>query len=216
GLAGVVAWSHRLLGEQEQALLESLSVFGGDFDGTAVAGLMAHVPWWTADVSPVFGELVESSLVTRHEVSAGAGNGDRFRLLEMVRTFAADQLAESGRAEDVRRAHAVWARDVVTGIRADWSRADGAELSARLARCSPDVATALRWALDADEMALASEISYAVARCWHWTPSPVLRDLMVEVAERGVRHAGPETAPGVAAGAFFAGELGEVDRAVQL
>src|SRR5690606_23532757 len=220
GLAGVVEWSHRLLGEHEQRLLEALSVFGGGFDATAVEGLMSHVPGWTGDVTPALGELVESSLVARHEVGTGPGDGvaggDRFRLLEMVRTFAASQLAQSDRLEDARRAHAVWVRDVVTAIRSDWSRADGAELSARLARCSTDVATALRWALDTDEIALASEISHAVASCWHWTPGPTLRDLMVDVAERGARHPGPDTAAGVAAGAFIAGELGEVDRAVQL
>ncbi|MCK0112622.1 winged helix-turn-helix domain-containing protein [Ornithinimicrobium sp. F0845] len=214
GLSGVVAWSYRLLGEPERWLLQCLSVCAGDLGAASLAGLMRHVDNG-AEVGPTLGELVESSLVVRHEVGAGPG-ADRFRLLEMVRTFAARQLQESGRAEEVRTAHAHWVAELVTDVQTDWARVDGAELSARLARCSAEVSTALRWALGAGEVALASRITHALARCWHWTPSPAVRDLMLEVAEHGLRHPGPGVAAGVASGAFVAGERGEVGRGVEL
>lgn len=214
GLVGVVDWSYRLLGEQERWLLQCLSACAGPLDSASLAGLMEHVPG-SVDVAAALAELVESSLVTRHERRGGAGGSARFGLLEMVRSFAADRLAESGRDEEVRRAHARWVRAVLMDVRDDWSRADGAELSARLAGCEAEVVGAVRWALGAGELPLASEVALALVRCWHWTPSPLLRDLLIEVAERAAARPDAATAPGLAAGAFSAAERGALTQAVE-
>ncbi|USQ77428.1 BTAD domain-containing putative transcriptional regulator [Ornithinimicrobium cryptoxanthini] len=212
GLGAVVAWSARLLEPEQRELLDCLSVFAADFSGESVRGVVVHLDSWSGDATSALAELVESSLVAHHL----SGSGSRHRLLEMVRVFAARSLAESGREQEVRAAHAAWVRDVVTGIRADWSRVDGAEVSERLGRCSAEVVGALRWALDADALALASDITQAVGRCWHWTPGLALRDLMIEVGERGLLTAGPDVAAGVATGAFCTGERGDLVRAHSL
>jgi predicted ATPase/DNA-binding SARP family transcriptional activator len=212
GLWAVVAWSYQLLEPDHQALLDHLSVFAGDFSADAVTGLMAHAPRWSADVDPVLAELVESSLVVHHET----GTGSRYRLLEMVRVFAARRLEESGRASEAGSAHGAWVRDVVTQIRHDWSRVDGAVVADRLAACSAEVESALRRALAAGELVLASEIAHAVARCLHWTPSLELRDLMIEVGERGAADPAPDVAAGVATAAFSIGERGNPARAQAL
>ncbi|QDO88267.1 AfsR/SARP family transcriptional regulator [Ornithinimicrobium ciconiae] len=212
GLSAVVAWSYGLLTSEQRALLDLVSVFGGDFTAEDVRGLTAHLPGWEADTTSALAEIVESSLVAHHLVGSGA----RYHLLEMVRDFAGRRLAESGRAQQVCRGHAEWQREVVTRIQDDWASADGLELGERMSAASAEVVVALRWSLDAQERVLASQIAHAVVQCWHWTPGPTLRDLIIEVAEDGVRHPGPHVAAGVAAGAFFAGERGEVGRAVEL
>ncbi|SEK60530.1 Predicted ATPase [Blastococcus sp. DSM 46786] len=209
GLSAVVAWSYQLLQPGQQALLDHLSVFAGDFSADAVVGLMAHVPGWSGDVDPVLAELIESSLVIHHETSSGS----RYRLLEMVRAFAARRLEESGRRSEAGSAHGAWVRDVVAQIRHDWSRVDGAVVAARLTACSTEVESALRRALDAGELVLASEIAHAVARCLHWTPSLELRDLMIEVGERGAADPTPDVAAGLATAAFSIGERGDPARA---
>lgn len=205
GLAAVVTWSYELLEPDQQTLLDCLSVFTGDFTAEAVTGLVAHVPSWCGEAAPVLAELVESSLVAHHET----GGGSRYRLLEMVRAFAARSLTASGRDGEVGAAHGLWVRDLVTRIREDWERLDGAVVAARLRAGSGEVATALRRALDAGELVLAAEISHAVARCLHWTPGLELRDLMITVGERAAERPGPDVACGVAAAAFALGERGD-------
>lgn len=208
-LGAVVAWSHRLLAPEQRELLEALSVVAGDFDAETVRGLAGHLPSWHGDVITALAELVESSLVAHHH----SGGDARFRLLEMVRVFAADRLERSGGGHAAREAHAAWVLDTVTAIRADWPQVDGAATSARLSALSQEVVRALDWALGAGRLTLAGDISHAVVRCLHWTPGLQLRDLIIEVGERATAQPGPEVAGAVAAAAFSIGERGDPSRA---
>ncbi len=206
------AWSYRLLGGPERELLAALSVFAGDFTLGAVRGLAGHLPSPGLDVGTALPELVESSLVS------GRVDGDRtrYRLLAVVRGFAAARLARSGDEERMRLAHARWVKDVVTELAADWDRADGARVAEQLADTVPEVTAALRWALDTGRTVLSADIAAAVARCLHWTPGIELRELLVRVAERAGREPGPEVAAGVGAGALHIAERGDVARAREL
>ncbi|NEK56280.1 XRE family transcriptional regulator [Geodermatophilus sabuli] len=80
-------WSHALLTHDEQVLLRRLSVFAGGFS-LAAAEEVAGVG---GDVLPALAGLVEQSLVLPVE-----GGDPRHRLLEPVRQYAADRLAEAG------------------------------------------------------------------------------------------------------------------------
>ncbi|WP_154402245.1 BTAD domain-containing putative transcriptional regulator [Ornithinimicrobium cavernae] len=209
GLWAVVAWSDGLLSPDQQSLLDCVTVFADDFTAEDVAEVVSRLPEWTGDPAPALAELVESSLVVRRDTAGGP----RYGLLEMVRAFAARRLRESGRAAEVGAAHGAWVRELVTGIREDWSRLDGAVVGARLSASSSEVTGALRRALDAGQLVLAADISHAVARCLHWTPGLELRDLMIEVGERCAEAPGPEVAGGVAAAAFGHAERGDPARA---
>ncbi|WP_328853618.1 winged helix-turn-helix domain-containing protein [Micromonospora globbae] len=145
-LRAVVRWSWDLLAEPERRLARRLSVFAGSADLTAVERICAPVG---ADVLDVLTGLVEKSLVE-------SGDG-RFRMLETVRAFAAERLAEAGEADEVRRAHAAYLLDLARagdgGLRGpaqlDWLRrldAHRADLHAVLRRAvdDGDVGTALR------------------------------------------------------------------------
>lgn len=81
-LRNTLAWSKRLLTPGQQSLLAALSVFVGGFTTeSAIAVTGASL----ADLAA----LVDSSLVT--------AEGGRFRLLEMVRQYAAEQLTPADR-----------------------------------------------------------------------------------------------------------------------
>ncbi|MEJ3651648.1 LuxR C-terminal-related transcriptional regulator [Actinomycetes bacterium KLBMP 9759] len=98
-LRAVTEWSHDLLDADEQAFFRRLGAFVGRFDlaaATAVAG--AGDASVAADL---LGRLVDKSLVGR-----GAGS---WRMLDSIRAFAVERLAESGEAGDVRRRHLRWA-----------------------------------------------------------------------------------------------------------
>lgn len=90
-LRATIEWSYELLSPQEQELLARLSVFQGG------CTLQAAEEVATADLDTVQ-SLVEKSLVrfTR----------ERYSMLETIREFAAERLAESGDGAELRRRHA--------------------------------------------------------------------------------------------------------------
>lgn len=211
-LQAVVEWSYGLLTDEQRRLMACLSVFPGEFDSKAVRGMTEHLGSWTGDATRAVAELVESSLVVgRHE-----GSEMSYRLLVIVRAFAVQRLVESGEAEAAHLAHANWVRDLTTRLARDWSRCDGAVLGAGLNRAGADIAAAVGWALETGRIELAGSITRSVALCVHWTPGLELSELITEVAERGSSTPSPGVAGGVAAGAFFAAERGEVARARRL
>src|ERR1022692_1442242 len=106
-LRAVVDWSYGLLDPAERRLLAVLSVFAGDFD-LETAEQVAD-PVAIGSVALALARLVESSLVAARETGGGTG----YRLLMIVRAFAAEQLADAGHEQITRLAHARWAATTV-------------------------------------------------------------------------------------------------------
>lgn len=92
-----VAWSYGLLAERERALLARLSVFRGSFTLAGAQAVVADASFPADDVLPSLSLLVDHSLV---EADIDAG-GTRYRLLETIRTFAADRMDEAPADSDV-------------------------------------------------------------------------------------------------------------------
>jgi hypothetical protein len=84
-----------------------LAVFAGGFSLAAASTVVAAVdpvnPLDELDVVDAVGALVDKSLVQLDNTSGG-----RYRLLETLRVFAADQLTGAGEADQARRAHIDW------------------------------------------------------------------------------------------------------------
>ena len=100
-LLATVAWSYSLLDQAEQQLLRRLAVFPESFDlarAEAVGGI-AGID--RLDVVGLLGSLVNKSLVGTEQ---GPENL-RYRLLETIRQFADERLAEAGEAAAVSAAH---------------------------------------------------------------------------------------------------------------
>jgi non-specific serine/threonine protein kinase len=91
-LQAAIGWSYALLGHAEQVLLQRLAVFAGSFDLDAAEAVGGAGELTAADVAGLLGQLVDKSLV----VAEPAGPALRYRLLDTIRQFAADRLAESG------------------------------------------------------------------------------------------------------------------------
>ena len=99
-LRAAIEWSYDLLGAEEQALFTSLGVFVGGFtlDGAkAVAGDLE------LDVVAGVESLLNNSLLRTEPLAAGE---PRFGMLETIREYALERLAERGDGQDVRRRHA--------------------------------------------------------------------------------------------------------------
>jgi predicted ATPase/DNA-binding XRE family transcriptional regulator len=94
-LRATVGWSYSLLTGAEQVLLRRLSVFAEGFGLAAAEAVCGSGGLDVLDVAGLLGSLVDKSLV----VADPAGGTLRYRLLETIRLFAAERLAEAGEAE---------------------------------------------------------------------------------------------------------------------
>jgi predicted ATPase/class 3 adenylate cyclase/Tfp pilus assembly protein PilF len=90
-LRATVGWSYSLLTNPEQGVLGRLSVFAGSFDLAAAEAVAASGTIDALEVAGLLGSLVDKSLV----VAEPDGTGLRYRLLETIRLFAAEQLADA-------------------------------------------------------------------------------------------------------------------------
>src|SRR6266516_5608744 len=100
-LRGAIDWSYELLDDDERALFDRLGVFPADFDYAAVQSVCAADDPSGRAVLTLLPRLVDKSLVS----TAGRG-ARRYRLLETIRTYAAERLAASGTETTIRRRHA--------------------------------------------------------------------------------------------------------------
>jgi predicted ATPase len=107
-LAATLQWSHDLLEPDERVLFRRLSVFAGTFDLGAVEAVCSDAAVPAPVVADALARLVEKSLVTVDD----SRHRRRYRLLETVRDYAHDRLAEAGEtpAFALRQAH--WAAEL--------------------------------------------------------------------------------------------------------
>ena len=97
-LHSLAQWSYRLLEPQQQALFRRLGVFAGWLDADDAA---AVAPSGTP-VPVLLSALVEQSMLVYEQTKVDA----RYRLLEILRTFALEQLAITGELKAAQLDHA--------------------------------------------------------------------------------------------------------------
>lgn len=134
-LRAAVDWSYSLLNEEERQLLRHVAVFAGGFSlegAEAVAG---------RDVLDVLARLVARSLVIAEEQDGEA----RYRLLETIRQYAQDKLAEAGELADARARHLAWFRDLALEAEPELTGPEQAEWLARLDTEADNLRAAMDW-----------------------------------------------------------------------
>jgi predicted ATPase/DNA-binding CsgD family transcriptional regulator len=143
-LRDTIAWSYDLLFDTEQRLLRHLAAFAGGWTLDAAEAVGTGAP--DIDVVEALAALADQSLVQQTTTPDGE---TRFGMLETVREYALERLAEAGEAEDAARAHALYfvalaeAAELESAARASWLArfdAEVANLRAALAwtRRAPD------------------------------------------------------------------------------
>jgi tetratricopeptide (TPR) repeat protein len=134
-LRSAVAWSVDLLPEAARRLFAQLGTFVGGFSLEAVEAVaITDSPSKTHEL---LDELLVHSLIRRLDGGGGDGGdgraggdggagGDepRFAMLETIREFAAERLAELEEEELIRERHAQWLADLFKRSLAQWRRPD--------------------------------------------------------------------------------------------
>ncbi|MFC7381295.1 AfsR/SARP family transcriptional regulator [Sphaerisporangium rhizosphaerae] len=157
-LRAVVEWSWDLLDEPERVLARRLAVFAGGATFEAVETVCADGVLTRAEVLDTLGRLVDKSLV--------AFDDERYRMLETIRAYATERLAESGEEPGVRLAHARFYTALAETAEPRLRRADQVEWLACLSAEHDNLTAALRWAVGADGRDLALRLVGALG--WYW------------------------------------------------
>ncbi|MEV6031394.1 BTAD domain-containing putative transcriptional regulator [Nonomuraea sp. NPDC052116] len=142
-LRAVVAWSWELLTDREKAMAGRLTVFSGGATATAAAEVCG-----LADAEDLLDSLADKSLLQP--------GGGRYRMLETIRAFCAEQLA--GEAHTVRRAHAAYFLDLAERSDPHLRGADQLHHLDLLAAEHDNLQAALRWAAESGEVALGMRL----------------------------------------------------------
>ena len=101
-LRAALEWSHTLLSMDQQAVFRRLGVMSGSFglDASQQVAAIGTIDKWA--VLDHLGALVEKSLIS---VEADTDGVMRYRMLETMRQFALERLAESGEQHVTRERH---------------------------------------------------------------------------------------------------------------
>ncbi|MEU4454022.1 BTAD domain-containing putative transcriptional regulator [Nocardioides sp. NPDC023903] len=100
-LRATVDWSYDLLDDLEKRVFEGLAVFHGGWTLTAAEQILADDETDSNQIIHAVGRLVEQSLIV-----AERGPVTRYRMLETLREYAADRLAQTGRNDALATRHA--------------------------------------------------------------------------------------------------------------
>ncbi len=115
-LLAALDWSYDLLDQQEQVLLDRLSVFGGTFDLEAAEHICSDELIDSYDVIDLIASLVDKSLVT----VLRSDDSTRYRMLETVRQYARTHLDEAGLAA-LRGQHLAYMAQLMGATNARWN-----------------------------------------------------------------------------------------------
>jgi predicted ATPase/DNA-binding SARP family transcriptional activator len=157
-LRAVVDWSWDLLDDGERTLLRRLAVFAGGATPEAVEQVCAGADLPADRVLDLLTALVDKSLVLFA--------GDRYRLLETIKAYGRERLAEAGETERLRDAYIDWFTRLATTAEPHLRRAEQLEWLARLEADHDNLHAAVRAAITAGATASATRLVGTVG--WYW------------------------------------------------
>ncbi len=159
-LRAAIDWSHDLLQPEEQRLFARLAAFSGGWTLDAAEAVCAQD--LSLSVLDGLGSLVDQSLVRRVEDVA---DDARFAMLETIREYATERLAESGEQDAVRRRHADYFRALAEQTEQFARQHDAASVE-RIDVERDNLRAALAWAVETGEADIGLRAAAAVWPLW--------------------------------------------------
>ena len=167
-LRAVVEWSWELLDCDEQAVARRLSRFSGGATLEAAEQVCSGPGLPPEAVLGVLASLVDKSLV---EAVAGE-RSVRYRMLETVKAYGAEQLAASGELDQVRRAHTKYFAELVRQGSKELRTASQLHWIARFDADNENLIDALRTAIDLGEADTAIGLVSVLGEYWNMRGRP--------------------------------------------
>ncbi len=163
-LRSAIDWSYNLLDDDERALFDQLGVFPADFDYEAVPSVCPAEALGGGAVIELLPRLVDKSLV-----STVGRDTRRYRLLETIRTYAAERLAASGGEPEARLRHAAHYIALAEHAAQGLETSDQRIWLTRLAAEQANLRVALANSIDAGDIDSAWRSVAALQRFWDVT-----------------------------------------------
>jgi predicted ATPase/DNA-binding SARP family transcriptional activator len=158
-LHAAIDWSYRTLSAEERAVFDQLAVFAGGFTPAAADAVLGR------DTREVLARLVDRSVLAVDHVDHG-GPGVRYRMLELIRQYAADRLAASDDPAGPRHRHAAWCAELARDT-AQFGGAEHRDLVRRLDAEEANLRAALDWCLGAGADPVRA-LEIASPLWWYW------------------------------------------------
>jgi predicted ATPase/class 3 adenylate cyclase len=208
-LRAAIDWSYDLLSESERLVLVRLSVFAGGCTSESAEAVCGWGPVDPARVMGVLTDLVARSLV----VAERAGSETRYRLLETIREYGEDRLAEYGETDTVRRRHAEYYEQLVRTLDQRIRGPEQPEALRLLGDEDDNLQGAMAYAVDSNDVDLALRLLSAslVQAVWAVGQPPPL-DAVTMAGAAG--H--PLYPRALATAAYYSAERGEAPSAEHL
>jgi predicted ATPase/class 3 adenylate cyclase len=163
-LHALIAWSHDLLGPEEQILFRRLAVFAGGFTLEACEAVCtAETAAGRLEATDILDSL--AGLVAKSLVLADEGATTRYRLLETIRAYAREELAASGEDGALGERHLDWYLNLCRGAEPELVGAHQREWFDRIAADHDNLRAAMAWGLD---HAPRQMLEMAKSLYWFW------------------------------------------------
>src|SRR5947209_3052711 len=166
-LRNTIAWSYNLLDAAEQRLFQRLSVFVGSYTLDAVEAVCGVFADGTAHILDGVASLIDKSLLQQTEQE---GEEASLVMLETIREYGLEALANSGEEEITRQAHAAYYLALAEKAEPEFGGAEQARWLERLEREHDNLRAALSWSLEQGKarhrMEMALRLGGALRRFW--------------------------------------------------
>ena len=160
-----IDWSYQLLPQAERELLRRLSVFAGGWTLPAAQAVCADDALPEADFLDLLGRLINKSLVL---VNRRKDQEIRYHLLETVRQYAQEKLAESGEAGRIRDRHMPYFLSLAIRAEPELIGAEQAAWFDRLELEHDNFRLALGWSLEGGAARAEAGLRMANSLWWFW------------------------------------------------
>lgn len=155
-------WSYELLDQQQQVTLARLSVFAASFELDAAEAVVATDGVDSSEVFGLIAALVDRSLLQVAEHDGRA----RYRLLETIRMYARQRLAEIDDPDRGRDRHLAFYVGLARAAGAGLTGAHPEPWMARLAVDLDDLRAAMAWAVASRNANSLVDIAEPIMRFW--------------------------------------------------
>lgn len=140
-LQATLNWSYELLTDSERVTLRRLAVFSGSFSLRAASVVVASAEVAAPAVIDSLASLIAKSLVSAQV----DGTATLYQLLEPIRAYALEKLADSGEHEAVAYRYAKYYGDLFAVAEAEWKTLTHPEWLADRGRCTDDLRATRDW-----------------------------------------------------------------------